>query len=190
MDGLKAIVYAAKGSLDNSYGDDGNVAAVAMAATMRSQDTVPSLPAMSVTFHRAFDTCSDPAVPCLMALRRLGVDRILTSGRAPSAWEGRHVLRDLVQAEAALGSGGNDGSCVMAGAGIHVGNVAELLRFTGVSQVHAGSALAEDHPRVASARGPCMGPASAGREHLIRLTSAAKVKDILEVIAAAHERSS
>ena len=42
---------------------------------------------MSVTFHKAFDAARDP-FEALDDLIALGVDRVLTSGRAPTAREG------------------------------------------------------------------------------------------------------
>lgn len=64
---------------------------------------------LSFTFHRAFDEVPDQ-LAALDALAGLGVDRILTSGGAPTGLAGRERLREL-QAHAAssltiLGCGG------------------------------------------------------------------------------------
>lgn len=52
---------------------------------------------LAVTFHKAFDATPDP----MEALRQLQtlprVTSILTSGGAPSAWEGRHQLKELLR---------------------------------------------------------------------------------------------
>ena len=50
-------------------------------------------PAVTVTFSRAFDVCAD-AMDALDVLRQptTGVDRLLTSGQAPSAMEGSAAL--------------------------------------------------------------------------------------------------
>jgi len=50
-----------------------------------------------VTFHRAFDEIAEP-LRAVEQLQEVGVARVLTSGGAATAWEGRHVLRDLVRA--------------------------------------------------------------------------------------------
>ncbi len=50
---------------------------------------------MRVTFHRAFDETGDLDA-AFEALRELGVDRVLTSGGAPSAQQGQDVLARLV----------------------------------------------------------------------------------------------
>src|SRR5699024_7577546 len=49
-----------------------------------------------VTFHRAIDVSADPR-EAARSLLGCGVRRILTSGGAPSADEGRKVLGDLVE---------------------------------------------------------------------------------------------
>ena len=68
---------------------------------------------MSVTFHRAFDLCADP-MTALRQLLDLRVDRLLTSGQAATAHEGRGFLRDLVRAA-------GERLLIMAGAGIRGG---------------------------------------------------------------------
>jgi copper homeostasis protein len=52
---------------------------------------------LSITFHRAFDDVADPlaALEDLMELE--GVDRVLTSGLARSAWEGRDLIKRLIE---------------------------------------------------------------------------------------------
>jgi len=85
-----------------------------------------------VTFHRAFDTLPDlPAA--LPVLVDAGIGRVLTSGGAPTAAEGADVLRRLV-------SVGGDRITVMAGGSVRGGNVAELVRRTGVPDVHLRAA--------------------------------------------------
>jgi copper homeostasis protein len=86
----------------------------------------------SVTFHRAFDACAD--LPrALETLIDLGVDRVLTSGGAATALEGAPMLKALAQRSA-----GRIG--ILAGGGVRPANVAELVRATGVSEVHCRAA--------------------------------------------------
>ncbi|MES2124583.1 MAG: copper homeostasis protein CutC [Gemmatimonadota bacterium] len=83
---------------------------------------------MALTFHRAFDVAADPVI-ALETLIDLGVDRILTSGQRATAWEGRELIAALRrQAEGRL--------IVMAGGGVDESNAAELVRLTGVQEIH------------------------------------------------------
>lgn len=83
---------------------------------------------LPVTFHRAFDVCIDPII-ALETLIDLGVDRILTSGQRETAWEGRELIAGLRrQAEGRI--------VIMAGGGVDESNAAELVRETGVTELH------------------------------------------------------
>jgi copper homeostasis protein len=82
-----------------------------------------------VTFHRAIDHTSDRLV-AIDALGAAGVSRTLSSGGAASALEGADALRAMVErAGASL--------TVVAGGGVRAANVAELVRRSGVREVHA-----------------------------------------------------
>ncbi|MBC6993437.1 copper homeostasis protein CutC [Neolewinella lacunae] len=93
------------------------------------QSLVGQASGLSVTFHRAFDVCSDPA-SALEALIGLGVDRVLTSGQAATVPEGKGQIRQLV--EQAAGRIG-----ILPGCGITPENVAELVDYLGVGEFHA-----------------------------------------------------
>jgi len=82
----------------------------------------------SVTFHRAFDEIADQEA-ALEELVRLGVDRILTSGGATDAFEGRSRLRKLV-----LRARGR--IVVMAGGGVRPENAAAIRTESGVVELH------------------------------------------------------
>lgn len=84
---------------------------------------------MQVTFHRAIDMARD-AGSALEAVIAAGVDRILTSGGEPTAMQGRHHLRRMV--EAAHGR-----VTILAGGGVRPENVREIAQSGGVSEFHA-----------------------------------------------------
>jgi copper homeostasis protein len=88
-------------------------------------------PQVGLTFHRAFDRLADPlaALPILAAH---GIERVLTSGGAPTAIEGQAALRNLVPVAT------THGVTIMAGGGLTPENVAGLVRATGVTEVHFG----------------------------------------------------
>src|SRR3954470_4917005 len=87
---------------------------------------------MSVTFHRAFDLVrdQDAAVESLVAL---GVDRVLTSGGAPTAMEGAGSIARLVQRA-------GDRMIVTAGGSITAANVADVIAVSKVKEVHVRGA--------------------------------------------------
>jgi copper homeostasis protein len=89
---------------------------------------------LAVTFHRAFDLTPDPyeAFDCLL---ELGVDRLLTSGQAATALEGKSLLRELVL------RAGIDLS-VMPGGGIRGSDVAKLVLATGALEIHGSASEA------------------------------------------------
>ncbi len=86
-------------------------------------------PGMGTTLHRAFDLVPD-FPEALETAVGLGFERILTSGGAPTAWEGVEVLGSLVKAAAGRVR-------IMPGSGIHPGVAAQIVAKTGVREVHA-----------------------------------------------------
>ena len=100
---------------------------------------------MQVTFHRAFDFVADP-LRALGTLVETGVDRVLTSGGAASALEGAPMIQSLVaRASGAIG--------ILAGGAITAANVAQVVRATGVREVHLRAAVRVSGVKSASSRG-------------------------------------
>ena len=86
---------------------------------------------MDITFHRAFDMCSDPRRG-LQELMDLGIRRVLTSGQQASAETGAACIRqwmNQVRGQISL----------MPGCGVNARNVAHILRETGATEVHASA---------------------------------------------------
>ena len=86
---------------------------------------------LGTTLHRAFDLVPDPEAALAIAIR-LGFERILTSGGVSDARDGRERLRKLVTS-----AGGR--ISIMGGGGVTPANVGNLLRTTGISEVHASA---------------------------------------------------
>lgn len=84
---------------------------------------------MQVTFHRAFDMAADP-FRAMEEIISLGIERILTSGQAPSAMAGSDIIKQLNYRA-------NNRIIIMPGGGITENNVKELISGTGVGEVHA-----------------------------------------------------
>ncbi len=93
---------------------------------------------LEVTFHRAFDVTPD-AGAALETLVALGVDRVLTSGQAPTALEGCRRIAALVQQAA-----GRIG--LLPGGGISEHNVRQVVAATGAREVHVRAATATPGP--------------------------------------------
>ena len=83
---------------------------------------------LSVTFHRAFDMCSNP-MQALEDIIFLGCDRILTSGCAPTAPGGVELIARLVEKA-------GERISIMAGSGVNPDNIEALIRATGVNELH------------------------------------------------------
>lgn len=85
------------------------------------------------TFHRAFDMIPrDDIHKSLEAIVGLGFQRILTSGLHRTAHQGIPLLKEMVIAA-------KKRIIIMAGAGVNPKNVEEIVKQTGVTEVHASA---------------------------------------------------
>ena len=84
---------------------------------------------LPVTFHRAFDVCTQDPFDALETLITLGCARLLTSGMALTAWEGRGLLSRLVRRA-------NGRLIVMPGKGVTPANLPALFAFTRAHEYH------------------------------------------------------
>jgi copper homeostasis protein len=127
LDVMRRDIVAAHG-----LGADGVVIGALRAdGTIHSSQTrwlVEAAGPLSVTFHRAFDFAPN-AEEALEAIVAAGVSRVLSSGGAPTAFEGVPVLASLVRRAA-------DRLVVMAGGSIRENNVGDIVAGTGVREVH------------------------------------------------------
>lgn len=83
---------------------------------------------LGMSLHRSFDLVPDQSAALEIAVD-LGFERVLTSGGALTAQAGAERIAALV--EQAAGRIG-----ILAGAGVKPGNLAELVKRTGVREVH------------------------------------------------------
>ncbi|MDE6512169.1 MAG: copper homeostasis protein CutC [Muribaculaceae bacterium] len=116
------------------------------------------------TFHRAFDMCRDPR-QAVRDIIDLGFDRILTSGQAATAMEGADLIRDL-QAEFPE-------ITFIAAGGVTPGNAAEIVRRTGVREIHA-SAKATVRSNMVY-RNPAVSMGTPGADEFSRATTSAAI---------------
>lgn len=83
---------------------------------------------LSITFHRAFDVCSQPA-EALEQIVSLGCHRLLTSGQALSAEQGIPLIKKLVEQS-------NGRLIIMPGAGVNQENARRIISETGAHEIH------------------------------------------------------
>jgi copper homeostasis protein len=83
---------------------------------------------MEIVCHRAIDFTANPA-EALEQLIALGYHRVLSSGQAVTAYEGRFILQEMVHQAAGRIS-------VMPGAGISAKNIREIAAVTGAEEFH------------------------------------------------------
>ena len=85
-------------------------------------------------FHRAFDCLGcetqDDFEKAIDSLVECGIDRILTSGMYPTAYEGIDNLKTIIEIA-------GDRIEILPGCGINSKNVAQIVEHTGANQVHA-----------------------------------------------------
>ena len=107
---------------------------------------------MSVTFHRAFDMTAD-LLRALEDVCATGADRILTSGGEQTCMQGLDTV-------AALVAHAKDRLQIMAGGGIRQHNAAEIIRRTGLREIHAALGSPLESPMLHRNPGLSMGKRS------------------------------
>jgi copper homeostasis protein len=141
----------------------------------RTRALVAEARPLPVTFHRALDVTPDP-LEALDALMEIGIERVLTSGQAPTAPEGADVIARLVRRA-------NDRTGILPGCGIDETNVREIVERTGVREVHVRgtarvqSAMRHRNPRV-SFRSP-----SEPDDFVLEMTDASRIRAIARRLA-------
>ena len=99
--------------------------------TERTKDIIEISQALEHTFHRAFDMCDDH-IQSLEILKKIGIDRVLTSGGKNNAYDGIELLSKLVEAAE------ND-IIIMPGSGINENTIDEILQQTRASEFHSSA---------------------------------------------------
>lgn len=126
---------------------------------------------LGATFHRAFDMCADYS-QALEDIIELGFERVLTSGGKSTAVEGARVIADLVkQADGRI--------AIMAGSGLTEINAADLVLFTGVTEIH-GSLQSRVKSQMQFANDHIVMGSTIGDEYAVDVTDAERVKAVIE----------
>ncbi len=129
---------------------------------------------LSVTFHRAFDMCRHPK-ESLEDIIKLGIHRILTSGRQSTAETGIPLIKELVeQADGRI--------IIMPGCGVNADNIRKIADATGAKEFHLSgrtdvdSAMRYRNPLVS------MGGTVTIDEYKLSITDPEKVRAALKAI--------
>lgn len=92
---------------------------------------------LPITFHRAFDFVTDPII-ALQQLIDLGIDRLLTSGQQPTAWQGKDLIKTLIDTA-------QNQLIIMPGSGINVGNIQQMTSYCGNKEIHLSAKKIQKH---------------------------------------------
>lgn len=145
--------------------------------TARSREVVARAAGLDLTFHRAFDVTPD-LTESLETLIALGVPRVLTSGGRPDVYQGMATLTSLQRQAAGR-------ITILPGGGVKPERVTELIRATGVTEVHlsarvsAGSPMRYRRPEIP------MGAATVPGEYERKVASAELIRATRAAMAAA-----
>lgn len=140
---------------------------------------------MIVSSCSAIDVCLDWRL-ALDNIIQLGCQRVLTSGTCQSAFEGRFLIREMIDHVRRLPACVNifdflshfqvgDKILIMPGAGVNADNIAEIIRITKATEYHTSASIVMKSAVDTSVK---MGPAD--NIDIVRMTDTVKVRDIKE----------
>ena len=129
---------------------------------------------MSVTFHRAFDMCSDP-VKGLEEIIQSGADRLLTSGQKNTAVEGSDMINKIVK----LAQGR---IIIMPGSGVDEYNIGRLAKKTGAGEFHLTGRKSIDSEMRFIQQGISMSGNIDINEFSRKVADAEKIKRIIQIL--------
>jgi len=129
---------------------------------------------MSVTFHRAFDMCSNPSRG-LEDVISTGASRLLTSGLKNRAQDGIELLRKLVK-EA------GERIIVMPGGGIDETNAALIMTATKARELHLTGRKDITSEMIFRRQGVNMGDYPGINEFKRKIADPEKIKNIIQIL--------
>lgn len=131
---------------------------------------------MSVTFHRAFDMCSN-AEKGLEDIISSGADRLLTSGQKNTVVEGIELIQNLViQAKNRI--------VIMPGGGINLSNIASIATRTGAKEFHLTGRKVTDSEMIFTRDGISMGGYPGIPEFSRKVADPEIIKKVKDILAA------
>ncbi len=97
----------------------------------RTKELVSLAGNMQFTFHRAFDRTIDP-IKALATIIESGAHRILTSGQVPNAFDGKDLLKQLIEIA-------ENNIIIMPGSGVKSDNIETLIKNTNAIEFHTSA---------------------------------------------------
>jgi copper homeostasis protein len=129
---------------------------------------------MSVTFHRAFDMCTDP-VKRIEEIIQSGANRLLTSGQKKTAVEGSALINKLVkQAHGRI--------IIMPGSGVDEENIATLAESTGACEFHLTGRKSVDSEMTFRQQGLSMSGNIDIKDFSRKIADTEKIKRIIHIL--------
>lgn len=126
---------------------------------------------MSVTFHRAFDMCSNP-MNALELIIASGAARLLTSGQENKAFEGSELIKKLREKA-------GDRLIIMPGSGINESNISHIAKETGAKEFHVTGRKLLDSEMVFRKEGITMGGISGYPEFSRKVVDPDVIRNII-----------
>ncbi len=130
---------------------------------------------MSTTFHRAFDMTPDP-FKSMEDIISLGIERILTAGQKNKAFEGKELLKQLIEKA-------GERIIIMPGSGIDEKNIKEIRDYTGAKEFHLTRRKTVQSNMKYRKKEIFMGGLPQIPEYEIRVTDSQLIKKIIELIS-------
>ena len=131
---------------------------------------------LSITFHRAFDQCSQP-MQALEQLIELGCDRLLTSGQQPTAEKGIPLLKELVDKA-------TDRIIILPGSGINENNILHIAQETQAKEFHFSARESQNSRMLYKNSNVSINSASVPNDYTQYVTTAYRVQKTIEALHA------
>lgn len=131
---------------------------------------------MTVTFHRAFDMCSDP-VQGLEDIIASGAVRLLTSGQKNNAKDGVELIRQM-----AIQTG--ERMIIMPGGGIDETNIAFIASTTKTREFHLTGRKTIDSQMIFRRQGISMGSIPGSNEFTRKVADTGRIRKIIAILKA------
>ncbi len=145
-----------------------------MIDTERTSKLIELAQPMSVTFHRAFDVCSDP-VEGLEEIIGTGAARVLTSGQKNIVTEGAELIKQLINLA-------DKRIIVMPGSGLDEFNIEKMARYTGATEFHLTGRKTVDSGMIFRREGIPMGGIAGIPEYSRKIADTEKIINIIKIL--------